>query len=85
MTVSTSVCGLLSVLVLRDAVASDDTLLRSGGGGRFFPFGPSEQLDSYLRFLSSFRLTVSVLMESDGAEPGLLVVSVSTRTEFAVS
>lgn len=83
MTVSTSVCGLLSVLVLRDVFAPDDTLLRSGE--RFFPFELSEQLDSYLRFLSSFRLPVSELMEIDGAEPVLLVVSVSTGTEFAVS
>lgn len=82
MTVSTSVCGLLSVLVLRDAFAPDDALLRSGE--TFFPFEPLEQLDSYLRLLSSFRLPVST-MESDGAEPVLLVVSVSTGTQFAVS
>jgi hypothetical protein len=83
MTVSTSVCVLASVLALSDAFAPDDTLLRSGE--RFFPFGPAELLASYFSFLSSFRLHVSALIESDGTEPMLLLISVSTGIAFTVS
>jgi hypothetical protein len=82
MTVSTSVCVLASVLALSDAFAPNDTLLRSGEG--FFPFEPPELLDSYFSSLSSFRLPVSALMGSDGTEPMLLLLSVSTGTAFTV-
>lgn len=78
MTVSTSVCVFASVLALIDAFALNDELLRGGEG--FFPFEPPELLDRYFSFLSSLRLPVSALMESDGTEPMLLLLSVSTGT-----
>ena len=83
MTVSTSVCVLASVLALSDAFALNETLLRSGEG--FFPFKPPELLDLYFSFLGSFRLAMSALMESDGIESMLLLLSVSTGTAFTVS
>jgi hypothetical protein len=66
------------VLALSDAFAPDDTLLRSAEG--FFTFEPAEVLDSYFSFLIAFQLPGSELMDSDGAEPMLLLLSVSTGT-----
>jgi hypothetical protein len=82
MTVSTSVCVLASVLALSDVFAPNDALLRNGEG--FFPFEPPELLDSYFSFLCSFRLPVSTLMESDGTEQMLSLLSVSTGTPSTV-
>jgi len=77
---------LASVLaLLGDAFVLNDTLLLRGEG--FFPFELRvlEILDSYFSVLSSFRLLVSELMESDGADLMLLLLLVSTGTKFTLS